>query len=133
MEVIRALLRLFSFFFHAFVAVFLIAIPCLALGSGIHDLHFDFLPVGGPALPYILIAAGVFDLVCIVLAIRGMLPILFFLWSILVALVLLKGFVFSSYRFTPGHAGTALALTIASLVAIAGAWPRRRARERWSY
>ena len=58
----------------------------------------------------------------VLLALGGKLRGLFFVWSLAVAAVVLKGYVFSGYRIAPGQGAAILGLTVFSLVALAGAW-----------
>jgi hypothetical protein len=58
----------------------------------------------------------------VALAFRRKLSALFFVWSLVVAVLLLKGYVFSGYYFDPGELGLALFLIAGSLASIAGAW-----------
>ena len=44
------------------------------------------------------------------------------LWSLLVAVLLLKGYIFSGYKFGTGEFKTAIYLIVASLIALLGAW-----------
>jgi len=55
---------------------------------------------------------------------------LFFLWSLAVAVFLVRGYFLTGYRFTPGEAARALYLTIASVAAILGAWLQMWRRRR---
>ena len=57
-----------------------------------------------------------------VLAIKGKLRPLFFVWSLVVMLLLVKGYIFSSYHFAPGEFRSAIYLIAASVVALLGAW-----------
>jgi len=128
LDVIRALLRLFSYLFHGLLGLFLICVSGLALASGVQDLRIDFLPWSGRTLIYVLLFAGVLGLVCLLLAIRGTLRVLFFFWTMAVVAFLLRGYFLSQYRFLPGEAIRALYLTLASLIAAIGAWPARPRR-----
>jgi hypothetical protein len=87
------------------------------------------LPWSGATLNYLLIAGSLFGLFCIALAVTGRLRFLFFLWSLAIAVLLTKGYVFSGYRFETGGWHAAAYLIAAAWVAVAGAWfqifPRR--------
>jgi hypothetical protein len=130
---IKAILRLFSYVFHIVLTLFLIAVSALALASGSPTLQLRMLPWSGTTLIYVLFFACLFGLATVILAIIGRVRFLFFLWSVAVAVFLLKGYVFSGYRFIPGEASRALYLIVASWIAVAGAWfqiwnapPRKR-------
>jgi len=119
---VKAVLRLFSYLFHALLALFLIAVSALALASGKPTVELHMLPWSGPTLLYILFFGCLFGFFTVVLAILGRVRFLFFLWSVAVAVFVLKGYIFSGYRFSPGEPSRALYLIIASWIALAGAW-----------
>jgi hypothetical protein len=53
-------------------------------------------------------------------------------WSLVVTILLVKGYIFSGYRFTPGEFRTAMYLIVGSIIALFGAWVQlgRTARAR---
>lgn len=122
MEAIKALLRGFSYFFHAGLGLFLLGVAALALITGPDVLQLRMLPWSGATLSYILLFGAILCLISVVLAFTGRFRVLFLLWSLAVAVLLLKGYVFSSYRFGPRGTGFALGLLLASWFALAGAW-----------
>ncbi len=123
MKAVKTLLRLFSYLYHGLLALFLLLVSAMALAAGAGSLHLEMLPWSGATLAWILLAGSLFGLVAVALAIRRGGAALLFLWSLLVAVMLLKGYVFSAYRFAPG-AGvrTAVLLVLGSWLALAGAW-----------
>jgi hypothetical protein len=131
---VKALLRVFSYLYHTVLAVFLMAVAGLAWASGSPSLQMYMLPWTGSTLVYVLFFGSLFGLLTIVLAIRGTLRILFFLWCLVVAVLMVKGYVFSGYRFVPGEATRVLYLILGSLFAVLGAWfqvrkgPRRQGK-----
>ncbi|MGD0666670.1 MAG: hypothetical protein ABSB23_03855 [Bryobacteraceae bacterium] len=123
MEAVKALLRLFSYLYHGLLALFLLALSAVALASGAAELRLDMLPWSGATLAWVLLAASLFGLLAVVLAVRRAGAALLFLWSLLVAAMLLKGYVFSGYRFAPGvGVRTAVSLVLGSWLALLGAW-----------
>ena len=56
------------------------------------------------------------------LAVKRILPVLFFLWSLVVVVMLVKGYVFSGYFFDSGEFRVAIWLTLGAVLAVAGAW-----------
>lgn len=122
MEAIKALMRVFSYLFHALLALVLIAVSTLALSVGADSLKLGMLPWTGQTLAYALFFGALIGLLTLVLALRNTLRFLFLLWSLAVAYFIIKGFFFSGYRFEGGHVNTALYLTAGSLLAILGAW-----------
>jgi hypothetical protein len=125
LRALKALLRWFSYLFHGLLALFLLLVSAIALasGSGVAALHLDAMPWNGATLAWILLAASLFGLIALLLAITGRASALFFLWSLIVAAMLLKGYVFSSFRFAPGvGVNTAIYLILGSWLALLGAW-----------
>jgi hypothetical protein len=120
---VKTLLRAFSYVYHGLLALFLLLVSALALGSGAASLRLDMLPWSGGTLAWILLGASLFGLIALLLAVSGSVAAPFFLWNLVVAAMLLKGYVFSSFRFAAG-AGvpTATCLLLGSWLALLGAW-----------
>lgn len=133
MQAVRALLRFFSYLFHFALGLFLLGVAGLALGSGPQMLHLGMLPWAGETLAYILLFGALLGLLSLALAVTGKTPLLFFVWSLAVAVLLLKGYFFSGYRFAPGGVRTGLELLGASWLALIGAWFALRQPARNSY
>ena len=122
MEVVKALLRLVSYLFHGLLALGLLAMSSLALAAGAQSLQLEMLPWKGATLLYVLFFGSLAALAILILALRGALRWLFFLWSLVVAVLLIKGYFLSGYRFSPGEANTALYLVLGSMIALLGSW-----------
>lgn len=131
MKALTLLLRVFSYLFHGLLAAFLLAVSGLALSSGTGKLSFPMLPWTGDTLIFVLFFGSLAGLLALLLALGQKTRVLFFLWSLLVAALLLKGYVFSWYRFAPGEIRTAAWLLPGAALAAAGAWPRVRQRSRY--
>ena len=115
-------MRIYSYLFHGLFALFLLGISAVALASGA-PLHLEMLPWTGQTGTYVLLGAGVFGLLVLLLALKGSLRFLFFLWSVIVFAMLVKGFILGSYQFDGSSGFKAVALLIfAALLAILGAW-----------
>jgi len=123
LALVRTLLRVISYLFHAALTLFLLAISGLTLSSGPGTLNLKMLPWTGDTLIFVLFFGSLFGLLSLILALSGRMPFLFFLWSLAVAVVLVKGYVFSGYGFRPGEVTTAGYVLLGSLVSLAGAWP----------
>lgn len=132
MEALKTLLRLFSFLFHGLLALFLIAVSAFALASGAPSLQLDMLPWTGSTLEYTVLLGSMAGLVSLLLALRSKLRFLFFLWSLAIVVLLVRGYVFSAYHFQPGGVTSALGLTIGALLALLGAWLQMFSRPRRS-
>ncbi len=132
MEVLKALLSFLSYLFHGFLCLILIALSGLAMAAGAQTLQLGMLPWTGSTLLHTLFFGALFGLLTVILAITGKLRPLFFVWSLAVTLLLVKGYIFSGYHFTPGEFRSALYLIAGSVVALLGAWAQmfRTARSR---
>ena len=122
MGVVKTLLRFFSYLFHGILALLLVAVSGLALASGSQNLHLGMLPWTGSTLIYVIFFGSLFGLISLILAIRGTWPVLFFLWSLAVLVLMVKGYVLTGYRFSGGEAKRAGYLMLCSLIALFGAW-----------
>ena len=122
MEVFKALMRFFSYLFHTLLALFLFAVSGLAMASGGGSLHLGMLPWTGSTLIYVLFFGSLFGLLTIFLALRGTLRLLFFLWSLVVLVFLVKGYFLGGYRFGAGEFRMSLYLVLAAIIGILGAW-----------
>jgi hypothetical protein len=128
---LKTLVRIFSYLFHLVLTLFLLAVSVLAMASPTVSVRLDMLPWSGAALERWLLLGSLVGLASVVLAVAGKLRGLFLLWALAVPAFLVKGYIFSGYRFTAGGASLGLGLLVASLVAFAGAclqWPERADR-----
>lgn len=132
MEVIRALLSFLSYVFHGLLCLILLAMSGLAMAAGAQTLQLGMLPWTGSTLLYTLFFGALLGLLTLTLAIKGRLRPLFFVWSLAVTLLLVKGYIFSGYRFTPGEFRTVIYVIGGSVIALLGAWMQmgRKARAR---
>jgi hypothetical protein len=121
-EVFKAIMRFLSYLFHTLLALFLFGVSGLAMASGAKSLHLDMLPWTGSTLTYVLFFGSLFGLLTILLALKSKLRALFFLWSLAVVVLLVKGYFLSGYHFAVGEVRTALYLVAASILALFGAW-----------
>jgi hypothetical protein len=115
-------MRIYSYIFHAVLALLMLGVSVVAWSSGV-GLNLDMLPWSSDSAATWLLGLSLVGIVCIVLALKGILRILFLLWSAAVVVLLVKGFFFSHYIFD-GFGGfrNALLLTFGALLALAGAW-----------
>ena len=122
MEVIKALLSFLSYVFHGLLCLILFAMSGLAMAAGAQTLQLGMLPWTGSTLLYTVFFGALLGLVTVILAIKGRLRPLFFVWSLVVTLLLLKGYIFSGYRFTPGEFRTVMYVIVGSVIALLGSW-----------
>jgi len=120
--VVKAILCFLSYLFHALLALFLLAVSAVALASGANALHLGMLPWTGSTLAYAVFFGSLLGLLTVLLALAGRLRPLFFLWSLAVTVLLVKGYFLGGYHFAAGDVSTALYLTAGSLIALLGAW-----------
>ena len=122
MGALRALMRVFSYLFHGLLALFLLGIAIVALLSR-QPLDLGMLPWQGSALTYWVLGAALVGLLSVILAIRRTWRGLFFLWSLVVFAMVVRGFFFSSYYFHGApQFHSALFMTAGALIAVFGAW-----------
>ena len=124
LEVIKALSIFLSYVFHGLLCLILFAVSSVAIAGGAQTLHLGMLPWTGSTLLYALLFGSLAGLVTLVLAIQGRWRPLFFVWSLVVALLLLKGYIFSGYRFSPGEFGPVTLLIVGSWIALLGSCAR---------
>jgi len=116
------MLRGFAYLYHAVLCLFLLALALVAISSR-QELHLEMVPWHGTALTYVLLIASIAGLVSLVLALRRTWRGLFFLWTLVVLAMMVRGFFFSSYHFD-GHPSLyrALLLILGAILAAFGAW-----------
>lgn len=117
-----AIMRYYSYVFHGLLALFLVAVSGMALAVSPGSLHLDMLPFKGATLTYVVFFGGLFGLLAVALAFLRKLALLLFVWSLVVPIMMIKGFIFSAYGFEPGGFKTAVELIVGSLIAIPGPW-----------
>jgi hypothetical protein len=123
LELIKALLRFFSYLYHGLLCLLLIALAGLAmLAGGGQSLRLDMLPWTGTTLLYAMFFGGLAGLLFLLLALKAKLRLLFLAWSLAVTILLVKGYVFSAYRFSPGEVERVAYLIGGSAIALLGAW-----------
>jgi hypothetical protein len=127
LEVVKALLRFLSYLFHGLLCLMLLLMSGLSIVAGAGTLNLGMIAWTGATTTYILFLCALFGLATVVLAIRGTMRPLFFLWSLVVTIVLVKGYFLSSYHFESGDVNTALYLIGGSLIALLGSWLRMTA------
>jgi len=121
-EAVKLIMRYFSYLYHLVLVLFLIAVSGLALASGTPSLNLGMLPWSGNTLTYVVFFGALAGLLTVLLAVRKKLRVLFLVWSVLVAVLLVKGYIFSGYKFHSGEFKIAIYLIVGSLIALAGAW-----------
>ena len=123
MGVVKALLGFFSYLYHGLFALIMTILGALlAIAHGEQSVRLEMLPWTDHALIHVLLFGGIFGMLTVILAIRGKLRPLFFLWAVLVTFYLIKGYFLGGYRFTPEEFKNVVYLVIGALVALLGAF-----------
>jgi hypothetical protein len=123
-------LSFFAYVFHGLLCLLLFLVSALAVVSGAQALRLGMLPWTGSTLEYILLLGSSAGLVSVLLAVKGRWRPLFFVWNLAVVVVLIKGYIFSSYRFIPGEFRTAVFLIVGSSIALLGSFMAMGGRSR---
>ena len=124
MDVTKALLSFLSYLFHGLLCLILFAMSSLAIIGGAQTLQLGMLPWTGSTLLHVVLFGSLAGLVTVILAIIGKWRPLFFVWSLAVTLLLLKGYIFSGYRFSPGEFAPVMLLIGGSWIALLGSFAR---------
>ncbi|MCC7499975.1 MAG: hypothetical protein IT160_20515 [Bryobacterales bacterium] len=115
-------MRGYSYIFHTLLALFALGVSTVACAAG-NELNLGMLPFSSENAAKWLLPLSLIGLITVLLAWKGTLRVLFLLWSAAVVVVLVRGYFFSPYVFDGWSGfGDALLLTLAALVALAGAW-----------
>jgi len=122
-------MRLFSFAFHFFLGVVMMAVGFVAWASRQHSLQIGFLPWTGETLTYLLLGLGLAAIVLTLLAIKRIVPVLFVLWSLFVLVILVRGYFFSPYNFGLAGVRTQLVFVGAALLAFIGSALQARRKQ----
>lgn len=131
MAVIAALLRIFSYLFHLLLALFLLGVSVISLLSGGHNLHLGMLPWAGAQLTWSLVVCSLFGLICVAAALLGKVRPLYFLYTLAVMVMIVRGYFVSGYTFsTQDEFRFALYLSGGAFLAMLGSWSQWRRKRR---
>lgn len=121
------IVRIYGYVYHLLLALFLLGLSLIALGTGKHNLQLDVLPWSGAALTWWLFGLGLTGIAVTALAMKGILRVIFLVWSVGILAMMIKGFIFSPYVFD-GWADFRWAMLWIAGAALAamGAWLRFR-------
>ena len=122
MALVKALMRYFGYFYHGLLALFLLVVSGMALATGMHSLRLSMLPWKGESLTWWTLGLALLGLASVVLAVKRILPAVFFVWTIVVLAFMLKGYVFSGYYFRKGEIATTGYLIAGAVISALGAW-----------
>lgn len=123
MAVIAAILRFLSYLYHGLLSLVLLALgTVLTVANAGNSVRLEMLPWTGSTAVWAVLLGGIFGLLTVILAIKGMLRPLFFLWALLVTIFLVKGYFLSGYHFTPSEFKTVAYTVVGSFIALIGAF-----------
>lgn len=101
-KAIELLFRLYAYLYHLILCLFLFGIGVVAYRSG-KTLNLPMLPWEGETLTESLIGLGIVGVMCIFGAITGWFRWLFPLWTLVVFVMMVRGFFLTSYTFSGGE------------------------------
>jgi len=121
--VVTALLRFLSYLYHGLLALVLFALGAvLTIAGAGNSVRLDMLPWTGSTVVWVLLLSGIFGLITVILAVKGKVRPLFFLWALVVTIFMVKGYFLGGYRFSPGEFSTVAYLVLGAFVALFGAF-----------
>ena len=94
------LLRLYSYLYHLVLTLILIAISGIAIASDVHTLNLAMFPWKGDELIHWVFYGSIAGLVTIALAVTGVFRYLFPVWTLIVFVMMVRGFLILPYTFT---------------------------------
>jgi hypothetical protein len=94
------ILRLYSYLYHLVLALILLAISGVALASNVHTLNLPMFPWKGDELIHYLLMGGLVGLISVILAMTGVFKYLFPLWTLVVFVMMARGFLILPYTFS---------------------------------
>ncbi len=94
------LLRLYSYLYHLILCLFLLGISSIAVLSHSGTLRLEMLPWKGDELVHWVLIGSLTGLACVVLAITGIFRYLFPFWTLLIGVLMVRGFLLSGYTFS---------------------------------
>jgi hypothetical protein len=131
LAVITAILRFLSYLYHGLLALTMLALGTVLTLAGAGDnVRLDMLPWSGSSAVWALLIGGILGLLTVILAIKGKLRPLFFLWALVVTYFMFKGYFLSGYRFTPDEFRKVAYMAGGSLIALIGAFSQMFAKPR---
>lgn len=92
------ILRFYAYVFHFLLSLFLVGISAVALISP-NNLRLEMLPWREEELTKWLLVGGIVGLLSIALAVTGIFRFLFPLWTLLVLVLLVRGYLLQPYTF----------------------------------
>lgn len=95
MDILGAVLRLYSYLYHFVLSLFMFLISLIVLIGGKHDLRLPMLPWTGSSLTYWVFGLSLAGLLLTILAMTGILRWPFPIWCLFVLVMMIRGFFLS--------------------------------------
>ena len=128
---LAAVLRVYSYLYHLILSLLLLGISGIVLASGNHNLQMPMLPWEGDRLTQWLFWGSLAGLLSVILAATGRFRYLFPLWTLIVFVMMVRGFLIGPYHFGgPDSFYVTVLLIIGALLAFIGSLTVFRARAR---
>lgn len=102
MDILGAVLRLYSYLYHFVLSAFLFLISAVVMIGGKNDLRLPMLPWEGASLSNWVFGLSLLGLVVTVLAATGHFRYLFPFWCLFVVIMMARGFFLSSFYYSGG-------------------------------
>jgi len=94
------LLRLYSYLYHLVLALVLFGISGVAIASDVHTLNLAMFPWKGDELIHWVFYGSIAGLTTIALAVTGVFRYLFPVWTLIVLVMMTRGFLILPYTFS---------------------------------
>jgi hypothetical protein len=102
LDILGAVLRLYSYLYHFALSLFLFLIAAVALMDGKNNLALPMLPWEGASLTRWLFGLGLIGLIVTFLALTGIFRYAFPFWCLFVVIMMARGFFMSSFYYSGG-------------------------------
>lgn len=134
MDILGAVLRLYSYVYHFFLSLFLFLVSVVVLIGGKHDMALSMLPWKGAPLTYWVFGLSLLGLLVTILAFTNIFRYAFPFWCLFVVIMMTRGFFLSPYYYSggAGHFQGALWLTIGAIGAFLASLMLFKSRDRYA-
>ena len=122
---LKTILRFYSYLYHLILGLFLFIIGAFGLLGSNKTLQMPLLPWDDPTLTYVVFFGSLAGLISLVLAVTGKLRLPFRLWTIVVFVLMFRGYFLTGY-YLGGVLLNAVLLTLGALLAVYGSWTGAR-------
>ena len=102
MDILGAVLRLYSYLYQFVLSAFLFLVSVVVLIGGKNDLRLAMLPWEGATLTYWVFGLSLAGLIITLLAVTGVFRFAFPLWCLFVVIMMARGFFLSPFYYSGG-------------------------------